>query len=225
MRSELDSFNFLDFFQLGGFQFNCKYSKLTELEHFAKNNEEYDLEYNGSIPVKTAKWDTDFDQKENPPVIYKDILAYLLSSNLLRSYQNIYGNFSFIKLMMHETPKSYINTFHSHTYDGTHLHILVHLSAKNRTQKDGGLIELAEVVDKENVIFNPKDFYYSNPKYHKITLSSVVHTGLCTIINNINPYFRHQVTEVFSDLPRFTFMVALGYSSQVQSINRKIDHI
>jgi len=216
-------FDFNKFFTKGGFQF--RYSDtafLSILEDYVFTKEKYNLGHNETIPVETAQWDKPFHKKEWAPKIYRMATEYLLNSKLLRTYQDVYGKFNFIKIMLHKTPKGYINTFHSHTYDGTEMHILLHFG-KDRNMQDGGLIEIGEVMDKENVIFNPIDFYESNPKKHLVTCSSVVDTGLCTIINNQHPYFRHQVTEVLTDKPRYTLMIAVGYKNKIQK--RKINHI
>jgi len=219
-----DNFKFKEFWTQGGFILRVAENKhYLDLQDFILTKQKYNLNHNETIPVLTADWDTPVFKKENPPSIYKDFVKEILQQKCLKQYQDIYGNFTHTKLMLHKTPKGYINDFHSHTYDGTHLHILFHFTDSIRIIEDGGLIQVGEVIDKGNVIFNDIDFYHRNPRYHKPNISEVVSTGMATIINNINPYFRHAVTEVLSDKSRYTLMLACGYKDNQQK--RDIQHI
>ncbi len=118
----------------------------------------------------------------------------------------------------------YINEYHSHSYDGSHMHIFIYLCPQRRTINDGGLTEIGEVVDKESILYDPIGFYQTLPKLSATHQTFIPETGLAIVVNNINPFFRHRVTEVLTDKPRYTFMMAFGYKDNCIN-NKDIPHI
>ena len=223
--SEIDEFNFLDFWTKGGFAFEFDATdKLAALKNHVLYNQKYIRELNGKIPTEVADWDCDWTMRENPPSVFNDVRDTILKSRMIKSYEKVYGDLNFSKQMFHRTPKDYENLYHGHTYDGSHMHIFVYVTDQERVDLDGGFIEVGEVVDRQNVKFNPVDFYTSSPRLHCTHLSLKVRNGLGIVINNINPYFRHQVTKVQTNAGRYTYMLALGYENNC-ALNKDIKHI
>ncbi len=218
-------FDFYSFHNKGGFQ--LKYDSFWHRKslNYILKKEKFILEKDDVIPVENAIWDCPFEKPNRPPLVYRRLLHEFLSSETMKHYQDVHGKFTFIKIMLHKTPKGYVNLFHGHIYDETDLQILFHFTRDLRTLEDGGLIELGEVVDKKNVVLDRKSFYQAPPKNHIIHLSSICNNNLVTIINNKNPYFRHQVSEVLTDKERYTLMVACGYSSYKKIKNKIIKYI
>jgi hypothetical protein len=223
--SMLSMFDFYSFHNNGGFQFNYDSQLHINLAKYIFTKEVFKLAINDNIPVYDAVWDKEFHEIENAPNIYIKFLKELLNHSILAKYQEVHGRFTFKKLMLHKTPIGYINKFHAHTYDETDLHILCHFSKEERDIHDGGVIQIGKVIDYQNVKFDSTKYYQSPPLKHLITISSICNTGLITVINNKNPYFRHQVTEVLSNKDRITLMVALGYGSRSKIKNKVINYI
>lgn len=218
-------FDFYSFHNKGGFQLSYSSFWYQKTLNYILNKEKFNLAFNDKIPVENSIWDCPFEKKNNPPLVYRRFIFEFLNSSVMKHYQDVHGNFTFVKPMLHRTPKGYVNLFHGHIYDETDLHILFHFSREERTLEDGGLIELGVVVDKYNVFIDRNDFYKNSPKKHIVTLSSLCNNNLVTIINNKNPYFRHQVTEVVTSKERYTLMVACGYGSFKKIKNKVISYI
>jgi hypothetical protein len=210
--TEINSFNFIKFWTEGGFSFNYSHNEhIKAVLNRLVTEEKFEREYNGKIPVDVAAWETDWTTRESAPEVFKKISSHLLQSNLLKSYQIVYGDFTFVKHMFHRTPRDYINDYHTHTFDGSHLHVFIFFCPEERTVNDGGLSEIGEVLDKDSVIFDNFSFYNKKPKSVFTLQSYVPQTGLGLVVNNLNPYFRHRVTQVFSEKERYTLMLAFGH--------------
>ncbi|MFN9068955.1 MAG: hypothetical protein ACK5V3_17145, partial [Bdellovibrionales bacterium] len=182
------------------------------------------LNYNDKYPVENAVWDTQWNVKERAPQVYLDLRDEFMNSKLFSSYYQIYKRFTFQKLMLHRTPRGYVNDYHSHTFDASHFHVFFYIAPVKREVYDGGLIEIGEVVDRENVKMDPYSFYHHSPKHHSTNISFVPYNCLALVFNNLNPYFRHRVTEVFTNKERYTFMMAFGYQENcIRTEN--IEHI
>ncbi len=220
-----DDFDFLGFWSQGGFQMDMDFGPLMpELQDYLLTKETFIPEYNGKIYVDVCSWETPWTAKDEAPEIYVKIKDQLLKTPFMKSYMQIYGEFSFTKIMMHRTPRGYINNYHAHSFDGTHFHVFLYVCPEERNANDGGLTELGEVIDKDSVKFNAVDFYQTPPKMVASHLTVVPNTGKALVINNLNPYFRHRVTEVLSDKPRYTVMLAFGYNDNCL-INKDIAHL
>ena len=218
-------FDFYSFHNKGGFQLKYESKNYESAKDFILNKEKFKLAHDGDIPVENSLWDCPFEKKNNPPLIYKKLINEFLKTSEMKQYQEVHGKFTFKKIMLHRTPKRYVSLFHGHIYDECDLHVLFHFTREDRIYEDGGLIEIAQVIDKENVIMNSKDFYINPPKKHLVTFSSISNNNIVTIINNKNPYFRHQVTEVLTTKERYTLMCAFGYGNYSKIKNKIISYI
>ncbi|MFN3697125.1 MAG: hypothetical protein ACK4VO_06770 [Pseudobdellovibrio sp.] len=223
--TEQNQFDFVNFWEKGGFAFIFdRPDLLSKLADQILYRETFVRETDCNNPSELAIWETDWRKKENPPLIYTEIGEALLRSPLFKSYTDIYGEFTYSKYMLHKTPKDYINGYHSHFFNGNHLIILMYFCPEQRGFEDGGLIELGEVYNKKDISFDLNSFVHTDNTQVIPLQSYIPQTGLVVCANNLNPFFRHGVTRVLTDKPRYAFQIGFGYKDNCH-FNKDIKYI
>jgi hypothetical protein len=177
---------------------------------------EYQEEQNYQ-PQRIPTWDKPLTK--SVPMAYEALTQEIIESGFFDEYFKIFGKFDQYEHMLHHTCKGYENLWHGHFKDASHVHILCYFGSDNRQEPDGGKLEVGRIKEGTQIDF---DQYHLVGDLNKVetTGSFACNHGDIAVVWNLNPYILHQVTKVLTDTPRYTYMIACGYKSNIDPKKR-----
>lgn len=151
-----------EFIELGYTYTNVSASRVFQEMWNQVLTEDYIDDIKGSKPVKYPSWEgsSTFDDRLIEDSTLAECPHWKVSDRYWTTFGGIpdqYRNFvgwliihigvtpKRIDCMLHNTLMGYTNPWHNHHLDESPLNILVHMGTRNRTDKDGGRLELGKI--------------------------------------------------------------------------------